>query len=189
MVANLRAARVGILDQLREAAPGAWLVDRVTSSLDLFGASEERPTLPRTACITRVPLPWLWDTSGRAAEQSLSSACAMRRDIPAPPGTLRTTPHWDCSTLYGAEKAACGCSNPCSSQALARLTWHTGATFVHDWFALGLGLLVLGHITYALKDPEARRGMRTGRVSATWARSEHPAWAEEIDAAEHPTPD
>ncbi len=38
---------------------------------------------------------------------------------------------------------------------LARLTWRTGSTFVHDWFALGLGLLVLGHITYAFRDPEA----------------------------------
>lgn len=72
---------------------------------------------------------------------------------------------------------------------LARLTWRTGATFVHDWFALGLGLLVLGHIAYALNDREARRGMRTGRVSATWARSEHPAWADEIGAVEVPPRD
>jgi formate dehydrogenase subunit gamma len=61
---------------------------------------------------------------------------------------------------------------------LARLSWRTGATLVHDWFALGLGLLVLGHIAYAMKDPEARRGMRTGQVSAAWAKDEHPAWAE-----------
>jgi formate dehydrogenase subunit gamma len=52
----------------------------------------------------------------------------------------------------------------------------TGATFVHDWFALGLGLLVLGHLWFALSDPEARDGMRTGRVSRRWARKEHPAW-------------
>ena len=65
---------------------------------------------------------------------------------------------------------------------LVRLSWRTGASFVHDWFALALGLLVLGHITYAIKDPESRRGMRTGRVSATWARAEHGAWADEIEA-------
>ena len=47
---------------------------------------------------------------------------------------------------------------------LVRLAWRTGATFVHDWFALGLGLLVLGHIWFAISDPEAREGMRTGRV-------------------------
>ena len=60
---------------------------------------------------------------------------------------------------------------------LVRLPWRTGATFVHDWFALGLGLLVLGHIFYAISDPEARQGMRTGRVPRRWAEKEHPEWA------------
>jgi formate dehydrogenase subunit gamma len=59
---------------------------------------------------------------------------------------------------------------------LVRLPWRTGATFVHDWFALGLGLLVLGHLWFAIADPEAREGMRTGRVSRRWAEKEHPAW-------------
>jgi formate dehydrogenase subunit gamma len=68
---------------------------------------------------------------------------------------------------------------------LVRLSWRTGATFVHDWFALSLGLLVLGHIYFALKDAEARRGMRTGRVSTGWAQREHAEWAdEELDDAD-----
>jgi formate dehydrogenase subunit gamma len=62
---------------------------------------------------------------------------------------------------------------------LARLAWRTGATFVHDWFALSLGLLVIGHITYAIRDPGARRGMRTGSVTTTWAREHHPAWLDD----------
>ena len=62
---------------------------------------------------------------------------------------------------------------------LVRLTWRSGATFVHDWTALALGLLVVGHLVYALRDPEARRGMRTGRVSVRWAGAEHSAWADE----------
>jgi formate dehydrogenase subunit gamma len=62
---------------------------------------------------------------------------------------------------------------------LVRLAWRTGATFVHDWFALGLGLLVLGHVWFAISDPEAREGMRTGRVSRSWARKEHAAWVAE----------
>jgi formate dehydrogenase subunit gamma len=66
---------------------------------------------------------------------------------------------------------------------LVRLSWRTGATFVHDWFALGVGLLVIGHIGYAINDPEARRGMRTGRVSATWAKAEHPDWAADPERA------
>ena len=70
----------------------------------------------------------------------------------------------------------------------ARLSWRTGATFVHDWFALGLGLLVLGHISYALKDAEARRGMRTGEVSVAWARAEHRAWADDLQLSQAPSP-
>jgi formate dehydrogenase subunit gamma len=63
---------------------------------------------------------------------------------------------------------------------LVRLPLRTGATVVHDRFALGLGLLVLGHVYFALNDRQALRGMRTGRVPTTWARAEHAAWAEEL---------
>jgi formate dehydrogenase subunit gamma len=67
---------------------------------------------------------------------------------------------------------------------LARLSWRTGATFVHDWFALGLGLLVLGHIWFAIADPQAREGMRTGRVDRRWAEREHSAWLARLSSAE-----
>jgi formate dehydrogenase subunit gamma len=63
---------------------------------------------------------------------------------------------------------------------LVRLSWRTGATFVHDWFALGLGLLAVGHVFKASRDPEARRGMRTGAVLATWARINHDRWHAEV---------
>ncbi|MDJ0395956.1 cytochrome b/b6 domain-containing protein [Rhodococcus sp. G-MC3] len=59
------------------------------------------------------------------------------------------------------------------------LNWRTGATFVHDWFALAFGLLMVGHIVYALKDSEAMRGMRHGSVLRAWAENEHPEWASE----------
>jgi formate dehydrogenase subunit gamma len=66
---------------------------------------------------------------------------------------------------------------------LAPLPWRSGATFVHDWFALALGLLVIGHVIFALKDPEARRGMRTGSVSRAWARIEHAGWLHDLESA------
>lgn len=66
--------------------------------------------------------------------------------------------------------------------AIARVSWRTGATFVHDWFALALGLLVLGHGYFAARDPEARRGMRTGRVARSWAEVQHPDWVDELGA-------
>ncbi|MFI9049143.1 cytochrome b/b6 domain-containing protein [Streptomyces sp. NPDC053427] len=59
---------------------------------------------------------------------------------------------------------------------LAPLAWRTGATFVHDWLALAVIVVVAGHVWRAFGDPEARRGMRTGSVDAQWARREHPLW-------------
>lgn len=69
---------------------------------------------------------------------------------------------------------------------LVRLSWRVGATFAHDWFALALGLLVFGHIYFAIKDPQARRGMRTGEVATEWARSEHATWLDELNVAARP---
>ena len=63
---------------------------------------------------------------------------------------------------------------------LSPLPWRSGATFVHDWFALAVGLLVVGHVVMATKDPHAMTGMRTGRVPLRWARREHAAWAREV---------
>ncbi|MFI9807025.1 cytochrome b/b6 domain-containing protein [Streptomyces sp. NPDC052301] len=59
---------------------------------------------------------------------------------------------------------------------LTPLMWRTSATFVHDWLALTIGVVLAGHIGMALGDPEARRGLRTGLVSAEWAKREHPLW-------------
>ena len=69
---------------------------------------------------------------------------------------------------------------------LAPLSWRTGATLTHDWVALAMGLLVLGHVSFAVRDPVALRSLRTGTVHRDWARREHPAWAEEVIAAEAP---
>jgi formate dehydrogenase subunit gamma len=60
------------------------------------------------------------------------------------------------------------------------LAWRTGATFVHDWTALGIFVLVAGHIVKALSSPEAMRGMLTGRVNGPWAAHHHPRWMEEL---------
>ncbi|MEY9990114.1 formate dehydrogenase subunit gamma [Streptomyces sp. V4I8] len=59
---------------------------------------------------------------------------------------------------------------------LTPLVWRTSATFVHDWLALTIGIVLAGHIGMALGDPEARKGMRTGSVSRDWAERQHPLW-------------
>ena len=65
---------------------------------------------------------------------------------------------------------------------LVRLPWRTGATFVHDWVALALGLLLIGHLWHASRDIDAREGMRTGDVRVRWAAKNHAAWLAEVEA-------
>jgi formate dehydrogenase subunit gamma len=52
----------------------------------------------------------------------------------------------------------------------------TGATFVHDWVFLALGVSVAGHVWLAISYRETLRGMWRGRVSAEWARRYRPGW-------------
>ncbi|MET9446958.1 cytochrome b/b6 domain-containing protein [Streptomyces cinerochromogenes] len=59
---------------------------------------------------------------------------------------------------------------------LTPLVWRTSATFVHDWLALTIGVVLAGHIGMALGDPEARRGLRTGSVTREWAEQQHSLW-------------
>ncbi|MFD3584489.1 cytochrome b/b6 domain-containing protein [Streptomyces sp. NPDC058683] len=59
---------------------------------------------------------------------------------------------------------------------LTPLMWRTSATFVHDWLALTIGVVLAGHIGMAMADAEARQGLRTGKVSKEWAKREHPLW-------------
>ncbi|MGM9379485.1 cytochrome b/b6 domain-containing protein [Streptomyces antibioticus] len=66
---------------------------------------------------------------------------------------------------------------------LTPVQWRTSATFVHDWLALTIGIVLAGHIGMALGDPEARRGMRTGAVSREWAEREHPLWRDRTGRA------
>ncbi|MBV8560413.1 MAG: cytochrome b/b6 domain-containing protein [Acidimicrobiia bacterium] len=59
--------------------------------------------------------------------------------------------------------------------------WRTGATFVHDWIAVILFVVVVGHIGMALADPESLGSMVRGWIDARWARERRPRWyAEEL---------
>lgn len=58
--------------------------------------------------------------------------------------------------------------------------WRTGATFVHDWMAVAIFVVVIGHIGTALSDPDALSGMVRGSVRSRWARRHRPRWYEEM---------
>jgi formate dehydrogenase subunit gamma len=110
------------------------------------------------------PEDWRWLRSKR------------RRDGTFEVGKFNAGQKLNASLVAGSVAVMVGTGTLMFFTGLARLAWRTGATFVHDWVALGLGLLVLGHLWFAIADPQAREGMRTGRVDRRWARKEHPAW-------------
>lgn len=56
----------------------------------------------------------------------------------------------------------------------------TGATFVHDVFAVTLVIVVAGHIAFALAHPRALVSMLAGWVPSDWPKHHAPAW--------HPSP-
>lgn len=62
------------------------------------------------------------------------------------------------------------------------LSWRTGATFVHDWLALALAVVIVGHIGKALAEPIALRAMWRGHVPASHVQRDHPRWWAELEA-------
>jgi formate dehydrogenase subunit gamma len=62
--------------------------------------------------------------------------------------------------------------------------WRTGATFVHDWFALGIWIAVLGHVWFAVRDGDALESMWHGEIPARWAQRHAPRWFEEEEEEE-----
>jgi formate dehydrogenase subunit gamma len=54
-----------------------------------------------------------------------------------------------------------------------------GVTFVHDWFAFAVAVLVFGHIAFALTHPQAMRSMIRGVVKRDWAERHAPRWLRE----------
>lgn len=104
---------------------------------------------------------------------------ALRRDkrrSARPAGKFNAGQKVYASWIAGATVVMLGTGLTMWLTNLTPLLWRTSATFVHDWLALTIGIVLGGHIAKALADPEARRGLRTGKVSREWAEREHPLW-------------
>jgi formate dehydrogenase subunit gamma len=63
------------------------------------------------------------------------------------------------------------------------LSWRTGATFVHDVLALGIFIVVFGHVAFALTHRDALRSMIKGWVTEVWASRHASAWLKEEQRA------
>ncbi|WP_413966469.1 cytochrome b/b6 domain-containing protein [Actinacidiphila polyblastidii] len=115
------------------------------------------------------PHDWRW----------LRAAARTRRREPALAGKFNAGQKLYAAFTVGAVLVMIGTGLIMWFPRLSPLFWRTGATFVHDWLALAVGLVIAGHVWFAAKDPEARRGLRTGYVPRWWAREEHPLWQAE----------
>jgi formate dehydrogenase subunit gamma len=62
------------------------------------------------------------------------------------------------------------------------LNWRTGATFVHDVLALGIFIVVFGHILFAVTHRDALRSMFRGWVTESWARRNAAGWLKQEEA-------
>jgi formate dehydrogenase subunit gamma len=59
------------------------------------------------------------------------------------------------------------------------LAWRDGATVTHDFFALAVVVVVLGHIVMALTHRDSMGAMIKGKVSKEWAQHHAQSWLEE----------
>lgn len=138
-----------------------------------------------------LPLPLLAGLASRALRADLGRLnrfgphdrqwlrAALRRDHdPAsrPAGKFNAGQKTYAAWIAGAVLVMLGTGLMMWFTGLTPLVWRTAATFVHDWLALAVGIVLAGHIGMALGDPEARRGLRTGTVDRDWAREHHPYW-------------
>lgn len=63
------------------------------------------------------------------------------------------------------------------------LSWRTGATYTHDWITAAVVVVVAGHISYALRDPDALRSIWRGTIARRWAARHARGWLAEVDAS------
>jgi formate dehydrogenase subunit gamma len=106
------------------------------------------------------------------------------RELALPVGKFNAGQKLNASFQCGAILVMAGTGTLMWFPHLVGVSARTGATFVHDWLALAIGFVVIGHVWFALNDRQARTGMRTGWVTRGWAEREHPAWAAEVAAEE-----
>lgn len=62
------------------------------------------------------------------------------------------------------------------------LSWRTGATFVHDWLALTICVVIFGHVVMAVRDRDALGSIFTGVIRRSWAERHAPGWLREEGA-------
>lgn len=114
-----------------------------------------------------VPADWVWLRS------------AARGDLSAPSGKFNAGQKLNSAFVLGAAVVMFITGLMMHFFSVVPDDLRTGATFVHDLFALAVMLATAGHLWMAWNDPEARRGLRSGSVSRDWVQRKHRLWTQE----------
>jgi formate dehydrogenase subunit gamma len=119
-----------------------------------------------------------WDATDRAWLRSLG------RSPGAQPGKFNAGQTLHAAFIGGAVVVMLGTGSVMHWPGPFPLSWRTGATFVHDWTAIALAVVIAGHIGMAVTHPQSLRGILTGQVRRAWAERRHPRWQPDDDALE-----
>lgn len=104
-----------------------------------------------------------------------------RRDMAV--GKFNPGQKLNASFLMGAVLVMLGTGFVMWQNQMWPLSWRTGATFVHDWLAFALALVVVGHVWMALRHPAALRAIVRGDIDLAYAEAEHRLWVDELRPA------
>ena len=159
--------RRGLVEQIHLWAGIALPLPIVVSLVGPWGRRMRRD-LRRINCWTRDEIRWLRTLGGPSA----------------PPVVDKFNPGQKLNAIFIGAVIAVMLGSGCVLKwfELFPLSWRSGATFVHDVFALAIFLVVLGHVGFALTHVDVLRSMVTGWVDERWAARHAPEWLEEVRA-------
>jgi len=159
--------RRGLVEQIHLWAGIALPVPIVVSLAGPWGRRMRRD-LHRINCWTRDEIRWLRTFGGPSA----------------PPVVDKFNPGQKLNAIFVGAAIVVMLASGCVLKWFSYfpLSWRSGATFVHDVFALVIFLVVFGHVGFALTHFDALRSMVTGWIDERWAARHAPEWLEEVRA-------
>jgi formate dehydrogenase subunit gamma len=182
------ALLVGRRDLVRTVHLWAGLASPVPLVVGLIGSAGFRADVRRLNRFSPFDWAWLRPSSRQRRLQELRQSGRIAPEAPYPVGKFNAGQKLNASFTLGATIVMFGTGVVLATSQMWADATRSGATFVHDWLALAVTVVVLGHLWRAYNDSEARRGMRTGLVSVQWARVQHPAWVADQPSTERDVP-
>ncbi|MEI6623190.1 MAG: cytochrome b/b6 domain-containing protein [Actinomycetes bacterium] len=165
---------------VRTVHVGAGLLLLVPLVLGLVVSSGFRADVRRLSRFSPFDWDWLRPSKRRERLRGLHVSGQLPLTEPYPVGKFNAGQKLNASFTLGATLVMLATGIVLASSQLWPDQTRTGSTFVHDWVALVVVVVAVGHLWRALRDRQALAGMRTGEVTVDWAVEHHPLWAREV---------